>query len=41
MKPKIEAAMQFVETSGKRAVITSLTDIERAVAGKAGTEVIG
>jgi carbamate kinase len=40
MKPKIEAAMQFVEKTGKRAVITSLKNIEKAVAGKAGTEVI-
>jgi len=40
MKPKIEAATQFVEKSGKRAVITSLKNIEKAVAGKAGTEVV-
>jgi len=40
MKPKIEAAMQFVVNCGGRSVITSLEDIEQAVAGKAGTEVI-
>jgi len=40
MQPKIEAAMQFVLTCGGRSIITSLEDIERAVAGKAGTEVI-
>lgn len=40
MKPKIEAAMQVVLNCGARAVITSLKDIEQAVAGKAGTEVI-
>ena len=40
MKPKIEATMQFVEKTGKRAVITSLKNIEKAVAGKAGTEVV-
>ena len=40
MQPKIEAAMQFVLNCGGRSVITSLEDIERAVAGTAGTEVI-
>jgi len=40
MKPKIEAAMQFVLNCNGRSVITSLQDIEQAVAGKAGTEVI-
>jgi carbamate kinase len=40
MQPKIEAAMQFVLNCGGRSVITSLEDIEQAVAGKAGTEII-
>jgi carbamate kinase len=40
MKPKIEAAIQVVLNCGARSVITSLEDIEQAVAGKAGTEVI-
>lgn len=40
MKPKIEAAMRFIQTCGKRAVITSIQNIEDAVAGKAGTEII-
>jgi carbamate kinase len=39
MAPKIEAAMQFVRHSGKRAVITSIEEIESAVKGKAGTEI--
>ncbi len=39
MGPKIEAAMQFVRHSGKRAVITSIEAIEAAVRGKAGTEI--
>ena len=39
MGPKIEAAMQFVRHSGKRAVITSIEEIESAVAGNAGTEI--
>ena len=40
MKPKIEAATQFVTRLGKRAVITSLDNIEKAVLGKSGTEII-
>jgi len=39
MGPKIEAAVEFVEASGKRAVITGIDAIEAAVRGKAGTEV--
>lgn len=39
MGPKIEAAMQFVRHSGKRAVITSIEEIESAVQGRAGTEI--
>lgn len=38
MLPKVEAAMQFIGNQGKRAVITSIDCLERAVAGKAGTE---
>ena len=40
MGPKIEAAVQFVRKTGKRAVITSIEDIESAVKGKSGTEII-
>ena len=40
MGPKIEAVMQFIRNGGKRAVITSIEDIEEAVAGKAGTEIL-
>ena len=39
MGPKVEAAFQFVEKTGKRAAIGSLEDIEKIVAGKAGTNV--
>jgi carbamate kinase len=39
MGPKIEAAMQFVSHSGKRAVITSIEEIQPAVEGKAGSEI--
>jgi carbamate kinase len=38
MQPKVEAAMQFVGNCGKRAVITSLTNIASAVGRQAGTE---
>jgi carbamate kinase len=37
MGPKVEAAVQFVEHTGKPAVITSTADIEQSAAGKAGT----
>jgi carbamate kinase len=40
MAPKVEAAVQFVRHRGKRAVIASIEDVEAAVAGKAGTEII-
>jgi len=40
MGPKVEAAVQFMRNGGKRAVITSIDDIEKAVAGRAGTEII-
>ena len=40
MGPKIEAAIQFLEEDGKRAVICSIEAIEDAVAGKAGTEIL-
>jgi carbamate kinase len=39
MRPKVEAATQFVRDGGKRAVITSIEAIESAVKGEAGTEI--
>jgi carbamate kinase len=39
MGPKVDAAVQFVEKTGKRAAIGSLADIEKIVAGEAGTNV--
>ena len=39
MGPKVEAAVRFVESGGRRAVITSLEKIEEAVHGRAGTVV--
>ena len=40
MGPKVAAAIQFVEKTGKRAAIGSLQDIEKIVAGEAGTNVL-
>jgi carbamate kinase len=40
MGPKVAAAVQFVEKTGKRAAIGSLEDIEQIVAGEAGTNVV-
>jgi carbamate kinase len=40
MGPKVAAAVQFVEKTGKRAAIGSLQDIEKIVAGEAGTNVL-
>jgi carbamate kinase len=40
MGPKVEAIVQFFQTTGNRGVIGKLEDIELAIAGKAGTEII-
>jgi carbamate kinase len=40
MLPKVDAALQFVQHGGRRAVITSVTNIEAAVTGQSGTEFI-
>lgn len=40
MGPKVEAAVNFIESGGKRAVICSINSIEAAVAGGSGTEVV-
>jgi carbamate kinase len=40
MGPKVAAAVQFVEKTGKRATIGSLEDIEQIVAGEGGTSVV-
>jgi carbamate kinase len=39
MAPKVEAAMQFVRHSGKRAIICSIEEIGSAVNGVAGTRI--
>lgn len=40
MGPKVDAAVKFVQATGKRAAIGSLEDIEKIVAGEAGTNVV-
>jgi len=40
MGPKVQAIHQFHRTTGNRGIICHLEDIERAIAGEAGTEVI-
>lgn len=40
MGPKVEAAAQFLQNGGKRAVIAHIEKIEKAVAGQSGTEFI-
>ena len=39
MGPKVEAIMQFLKATGNRGVICNLEDIEKAIAGEAGTEI--
>jgi len=41
MGPKVEAALEFIRSGGKKAAITSITDIAAAVAGEAGTVITG
>jgi carbamate kinase len=40
MGPKVDAALRFVEATGKRSAIGSLDQIERIVDGTAGTQVV-
>ena len=39
MGPKVEAIMQFYEATGNRGIICHLEEIEKAIAGQAGTEI--
>lgn len=39
MLPKVQACIEFVETTGKRAIITDPTHITEAIEGKAGTTI--
>lgn len=40
MGPKVEAILQFFKATGNRGVICHLEDIENAIDGKAGTEIV-
>ncbi len=40
MRPKVEAALRFVEGGGRRAIICHLDEIGAAVAGDAGTQIL-
>jgi carbamate kinase len=40
MGPKVEAIMEFFKATSNRGVICQLADIEKAIAGEAGTEII-
>ncbi len=40
MGPKIQAICEFYKATGKRGIICHLEDIRRAIAGKAGTEIV-
>ncbi len=40
MGPKVEAAVEFVKATGRRAAIGSLDDIDRIVTGNAGTNIV-
>ena len=40
MGPKVDAIVQFFQATGKRGITGKLEDIELAIAGKAGTEII-
>ena len=41
MEPKVEAALEFIGSGGKKALITSINAITAAVAGEAGTVITG
>jgi carbamate kinase len=40
MGPKVDAIVQFFQATGSRGIIAKLEDIELAIAGQAGTEII-
>ena len=40
MRPKVESIINFYGATGNRGIICHLKDIEKAVAGKAGTEIV-
>jgi len=40
MRPKVESAVRFVESGGKRAIITSIEKWRAALKGEAGTQIV-
>ena len=40
MRPKIEAAIDFLETGGKRVIVTQPHHIEKALSGIYGTHIV-
>jgi carbamate kinase len=40
MGPKVEAACEFVNKTGERAVIGSLSELEKMISGDAGTQFV-
>jgi len=40
MGPKVRAAIQFIKFGGSRAVVCSIEEVEKAIAGQAGTEIM-
>ncbi len=40
MGPKVRAAIEFIERGGQRAIITSASHLEDAVAGRTGTHIV-
>ncbi len=40
MKPKVEAAVQFLEQGGKRAIVCELKEVDLAIQGQAGTIIV-
>jgi carbamate kinase len=40
MGPKVQALLQFRRATGNRGIICHIEDIERAIAGEAGTEIV-
>lgn len=40
MGPKIESALQYLENGGRRAIITNAENLENALAGKTGTQIV-
>lgn len=41
MGPKVEAAIDFIESGGEECIITSTEQVARALAGDAGTHIVG